>query len=121
MSKWVVRKQPHMDEWYAFLDEGLNVRWVQFSSWREAMRFLDREARTAKVTLPAPVPDPPVDVHRPAWHVSESLTRPWVAPVGRYVSTCDRHGWGDHLDADVAEKLGLALLAAAMHAKGEQP
>lgn len=121
MSRWAVRKRPRTDEWYALLDKGLNVRCVQFSSWHAAMRFVDEQVRTVKVTLPAPVPAPPRDVHRPAWHVSESMNRPWVASIGRFVHVSDRTGWGEQIDADLAEKYALALLAAAKHAKGELP
>lgn len=121
MSRWAVRKRPRTDEWYALLDKGLNVRCMQFWSWREAMRFVDEQVRTVKVTLPAPVLAPPVDVHRPAWHVSEGLTRPWVASIGRFVHVSDRTGWGEQINADVAERYALAMLAAAKHAKGEQP
>lgn len=109
-----------MGGWYAFLGTGLRSRLVQFSSWREAMRFVDKQVRTVEVTLPLPVPSPPVDVHRPAWHLSESMNRPWVASIGRFVHVSDRTGCGEQIDADLAEKYGLALLAAAKHAKGEQ-
>lgn len=120
MSRWAVRKRPRTDEWYAFLNKGLNVRCAQFSSWHAAMRFVDKQVRTVPVTLPAPILHPPRDVHRPAWHLSESMTRPWVAVLGDRVWLTDRHGWGDQLDADTAERYGLALVAAARHAKGEQ-
>ena len=119
MNKWVVRKQLLGTDWFVWL-RGHPQRW-RFGTWREAVTFADRRSRTVQVVLPAPVPAPPVDVHRPAWHVSESMTRPWIAPIGRFVHVSDRTGWGDLLDADTAEKLALALLAAAMHAKGEQP
>lgn len=90
-----------------------------FDSWREAMDYADRCARTVEVVLPAPEVNPPVDVHSPAWHVSEGLTRPWVAVIGGSVWMTDRRGWGDKLDANTAERLGLALLTAAKHAKGK--
>ena len=85
------------------------------------MRFVDKQVRTVEVTLPLPVPSPPVDVHRPAWHLSESMNRPWVASIGRFVHVSDRTGWGEQINADTAEQYGLALVAAAKHAKGEQP
>lgn len=120
MSRWAVRKRPRTDEWYALLDKGLNVRCVQFSSWHAAMRFVDKQVRTVPVTLPAPIPHPPRDVHRPAWHVSEAMNHPWIAPIGRFVHVSDRRGWGEQIDADTVERYALALLAAARHAKGEQ-
>lgn len=83
------------------------------------MDYADRRARTVEVVLPAPEVNPPVDVHSPAWHVSEGLTRPWVAVIGGSVWMTDRRGWGDKLDANTAERLGLALLTAAKHAKGK--
>ena len=117
MPKWTVRRQLLGDDWTVYRPDWPSI-WY-FPTWREAMAFAGEQARTIPVTLPAPVCGHPADVHSPAWYVSESLTRPWVATVGRYVSLCNRSGWGDHLDADTAEKLGLALLAAAKHAKGE--
>ena len=92
-----------------------------FSSWREAMAFADWKTRACEVVLPAPIPHPPRDVHRPAWHVAENFNRPWIASIGRFVHVSDRTGWGEQVDADLAEKYGLALLAAAKHAKGELP
>lgn len=119
MNKWVVRKQLLGTDWFVWL-RGHPQRW-RFGTWREAVAFADRRSRDVVVTLPAPVLDPPVDVHRPAWHVGESFTRPWVASLGRFVHVSDRQGWGEQIDADLAEKYGLALLAAAKHAKGELP
>lgn len=123
MTRWVVRKSVLGLGWMVWWSGDAPLRLVPpyFQSWRAAMRFVDEQVRTVRVTLPAPVPDPPVDVHRPAWHVSESMTRPWVAPIGRFVHVSDRTGWGDQIDADVAERYGLAMLAAAKHAKGDLP
>ena len=90
-----------------------------FRTWREAVDYADRRARTMEVVLPAPEVNPPMDVHRPAWHVSEGLAWPWVSALGESVWTTNRRGWGDQLDANTAERLGLALLAAAKHAKGK--
>ena len=119
MGKWTVRRRLLGDDWTVYRPDWPSI-WY-FPTWREAMQFVGEQLRTVPVTLPAPAAHPPVDVHRPAWHVSESMTRPWIAPIGRFVHVSDRTGWGDLLDADTAEKLALALLAAAMHAKGEQP
>lgn len=119
MNKWTVRRQLLGDDWTVYRPDWPSI-WY-FPTWREAMAFAGEQTRTIPVALPAPVASPPVDVHRPAWHVSETLNLPWVAPVGRHVAMCTRTGWGDHLDADTAEKLGLALIAAAMHAKGDLP
>lgn len=119
MNKWTVRRRLLGIDWVVYRPGERSV-WY-FATWREAVAFADRRSRTVPVVLPAPVADPPVDVHRPAWHVSESMTRPWIAPIGRFVHVSDRTGWGDLLDADLAEKYALALLAAAMHAKGELP
>lgn len=109
VSRWEVRTQ------------GGNLVLPRFRTHAEAIAHADRMARTCEVTLPAPIPLPPVDVHRPAWHVSESMNRPWVASIGRFVHVSDWKGWGEQIDADRAEKYGLALLAAAKHAKGELP
>ena len=121
MPRWAVRKRPRTDEWYAFLNKGLNVRCAQFSSWHAAMRFVDKQVRTVPVTLPAPILHPPRDVHRPAWHVSGGMIRPWVASIDQVVHVSDWEGHGEQIAADLAEKYALALLAAAKHAKGEQP
>lgn len=94
--------------------------YATFERWREAQNFADRLSRTREVVLPAPVPDPPRDVHRPAWHVDESMHRSWVAVLGPGVWVTDRYGWGERLDADLAEKYALTLLAAAKCAKGKQ-
>lgn len=119
MGKWTVRRRLLGDEWFVYR-AGYPQMWY-FPTWREAMWFVREQLRTVPVVLPAPAVDPPVDVHRPAWHVSESMTRPWVAPIGRFVHVSDWKGWGEQIDAYRAEKLGLALLAAAKHAKGELP
>ena len=119
MGKWTVRRRLLGIDWVVYRPGERSV-WY-FATWREAMAFVGEQLRSTTVTLPAPVSHPPVDVHRPAWHVSESLTRPWIAPIGRFVHVSDRTGWGEQADADLAEKYALALLAAAMHAKGELP
>ena len=115
---WVVYRETSHREGNTY-----SVRWsldpMPFRTWREAMDYADRRARTVEVVLPAPEVNPPVDVHSPAWHVSEGLTRPWVAVIGGSVWMTDRRGWGDKLDANTAERLGLALLTAAKHAKGK--
>lgn len=121
MSRWAVRKRPRTDEWYALLDKGLNVRCVQFSSWHAAMRFVGKQVRTIEVTLPPVMKHPSDDVPGPTWHVSEGLVRPWVSTVDQSVWHTDQRGLGDQINANTAERLGLALLAAAKHAKGELP
>lgn len=119
MNKWVVRKQLLGTDWFVWL-RGHPQRW-RFVTWREAVAFADRRSRTVAVTLPTPEAHPPVDVHRPAWHVSESMNRPWVAPIGRFVHVSDRRGWGELIEADTVERYALTLLAAAKHAKGDLP
>ena len=120
MNKW--REQKHLTGlcWVAYCRDG---RWRTryFATWREAMQCADMRSRTCEITLPAPVVAPPRDVHSPAWHVAEHFTRPWAASIGRFVHVSDGHGWGEQIDADLAERYGLALLTAAKHAKGEQP
>lgn len=119
MSRWAVRKLDRLGEWDAYSDDGLRVRWVQFSTWREAMRFVDKQVRTIEVTLPPVMKHPSDDVPGPTWHVSEGLVRPWVSTVDQSVWHTDQRGLGDQINANTAERLGLALLAAAKHAKGE--
>lgn len=119
MSRWRIYRQEFLDNWTVYKDgDWQSVR--PFVTWREAMDYADRMARTCEITLPAPVTGSPVDVHSPAWHVGESFTRPWVASIGRFVHVSDGHGWGEQINADVAERYALAMLAAAKHAKGEQ-
>lgn len=50
MSKWVVRKQLLGTEWFVWL-RGHPQRW-RFGTWREAVAFADRMARTREVVLP---------------------------------------------------------------------
>ena len=109
VSRWEVRTQ------------GGNLVLPRFRTHAEAIAHADRMARTCEVTLPAPVPNPPRDVHRPAWHVSGGMVRPWVASIDRVVHVFDWEGHGEQIDADTAERYGLALVDAAKHAKGELP
>lgn len=119
-GRWVVYRKPSHREG-ATCPERWTPTEKWFDTWREAIDYADKRSRTVEVVLPAPEAHPPVDLHRPAWHTSESLNRPWVSVMGRRVWMTEQRGWGDHLDAYTAEKLGLALLAAAKHAKGELP
>ena len=119
MGKWTVRRRLLGSDWFVYR-AGYPQMWY-FATWREALQFVGEQLRTVPVVLPAPAAHPPVDVHRPAWHVAEWMTRPWVSALGRWVHLTDQRGWGVQYRADTAEKLGLALLAAAMHAKGELP
>ena len=50
MSKWVVRKQLLGTDWFVWL-RGHPQRW-RFGTWREAVAFADRVARTVEVVLP---------------------------------------------------------------------
>lgn len=123
MTRWVVRKSVLGLGWTVWWSGDAPLCFVPpfFQSWREAMRFVDKHVRTVQVTLPAPEVVPPVDVHRPAWHVSGGMVRPWVASIDRVVHVSDWEGHGEQIDADLAERYGLALVAAAKHAKGELP
>ena len=82
----------------------------------------------------APHPNPPIDVHKPAWEVPE-LPDKWVSVLAKKIWITDSHGlsvlakkiwitdshgWGKSITTDQARNLALALLAAAEYAKGEE-
>lgn len=66
----------------------------------------------------APHPNPPIDVHKPAWEVPE-LPDKWVSAFIKKVWITDSHGWGKSITTDQARNLAHALLAAANHAEEE--
>ena len=58
-----------------------------------------------------PHPNPPIDVHKPAWEVPE-LPDKWVSAFINKVWITDSHGWGKSMTADQARNLAEALLSA---------
>ncbi|MER0007783.1 hypothetical protein ABRP78_09800 [Corynebacterium sp. KPL4064] len=66
----------------------------------------------------APHPNPPIDVHKPAWEVPE-LPNKWVSVFINKVWITDSHGWGKSITTDQARNLAHALLAAAQYAEEE--
>ena len=66
----------------------------------------------------APHPNPPIDVHKPAWEVPE-LPDKWVSVLAKKIWITDSHGWGKSITTDQARNLALALLAAAEYAEEE--
>lgn len=90
-------------------------------TWREAIDYADKRSRTVEVTLPPVESHPSGNVPGPAWHASENLVSPWVSTVDRQIWRTDHRGFGNPIGANTAERLGLALIAAAKHAKGELP
>lgn len=62
----------------------------------------------------APHPNPPIDVHKPAWEVPE-LPDKWVSVLAKKIWVTDSHGWGKSMTTDQAHNLAHVLLAAANH------
>lgn len=50
MGKWTVRRRLLSDEWFVY-QAGYPQMWY-FATWREAMDYADRMARTVEVVLP---------------------------------------------------------------------
>ena len=122
MSRWRVkaaRSTVHNAAlwWEAYDSEGKD--WEAFRTHAEALAYADQQARTVEVTLPPVVEHPSDDVPGPAWHMPGEFVRHWISTSDRSVWMTDIRGLGDLMDADVAERRALALLAAAKHAKGE--
>lgn len=65
-----------------------------------------------------PHPNPPIDVHKPAWEVPE-LPDKWVSVLAKKIWITDSHGWGKSITTDQARNLAHALLAAAEYAEEE--
>ena len=63
-----------------------------------------------------PHPNPPIDVHKPAWEVTEFPDK-WVSVLAKKIWITDSHGWGKSITTDQARNLALALLAAAQYAE----
>ncbi|WP_349824290.1 hypothetical protein [Corynebacterium sp. KPL2623] len=59
----------------------------------------------------APHPNPPIDVHKPAWEVPE-LPNKWVSVFINKIWVTDSHGWGKSMTTDQAHDLAEALLSA---------
>lgn len=120
MSRWKVKRvrlrTGGWGEWEACNDD---APWMYFRTHAEALAFADHRARTIEVTLPPVVEHPSDDVPDPAWHMPGEFIRHWISTAHGKVWMTDHRGLGDLMDADVAERRGLALIAAAKHAKGE--
>lgn len=68
-------------------------------------------------TVPkSPHPNPPIDVHKPAWEVTE-IPDKWVSAFINKVWITDSHGWGKSMTTDQARNLAHALLAAANYSE----
>lgn len=120
MNRWKVNRvrlrTGGWGEWEACND---GAPWMYFRTHAEALAFADQRARTIQVTLPPMVKHPSNDVPDPAWHMPGEFIRHWISTAHGKVWMTDHRGLGDLMDADVAERRGLALIAAAKHAKGE--
>lgn len=124
MSRWkVYRTSDEINPWATrydgWQDGSLIIRKAHHGTWAEAMHYADQQARTIEVTLPPVVEHPSDDVPDPAWHMPGEFIRHWISTAHGKVWMTDHRGLGDLMDADVAERRGLALIAAAKHAKGE--
>lgn len=63
-----------------------------------------------------PYPDPPKDVHQPAWELRDGendYSRKWVSVLGKRIWITDDKGWGKSMTTSQAQDLTAALLAAA--------
>lgn len=67
----------------------------------------------------APHPNPPIDVHKPAWEVTEFPDK-WVSVLGKRIWITDSHGWGKSITTDQARKLAQALLEAISYVEGKE-
>lgn len=120
MRRWRVYKDESEFEWAPW--HATDGRYLyRTQSFADALAHADQRARTIQVTLPPVVKHPSNDVPGPAWHASENLVRPWVSTYNRSVWRTDHRGLGGVIGAETAEQLGLTLIAAAKHAKGELP
>ena len=119
-GRWVVYCKPSHREGATCPEQWTPTeKW--FDTWREAIDYADKRSRTVEVTLPPVESHPSGNVPGPAWHASENLVSPWVSTVDRQIWRTDHRGFGNPIGANTAERLGLALIAAAKHAKGELP
>jgi len=71
------------------------------------------------MTNQAPHPNPPRDVHKPAWELKETADK-WVSAFIGKVWMTDSHGWGKSMTINQAREWAHALLAAANHAEENQ-
>lgn len=83
MNKWVVRKHLLGTDWFVWL-RGHPQRW-RFDTWREAMDYADRMARTVEVTLPRvhALPTDRHSVRRDGMIVEFAGSRSHSLPLGR--------------------------------------
>lgn len=68
------------------------------------------------MTSQEPHPNPPIDVHKPAWELTKTPNK-WVSSFIRKVWITDSHGWGQSMTVDQARELANTLLVAANHAE----
>lgn len=125
MNRWKVhRTNDEISPWAASFngweDGNLVLRKSYHGTWTEAIAHADHMARTIQVTLPPVVEHPSDDVSGPVWHMPDEFVRHWISTANRSVWMTDHRGLGDLMDADIAERRALALLAAAKHAQENQ-
>lgn len=80
----------------------------------EAAKALDRAGLLAPEQRP-PHPNPPMDVHQPAWEFREGEGYPirsWVSVLGKRIWITDGKGWGESMTMSQAHDLVVALLSA---------
>lgn len=81
----------------------------------QKFRLLTPDPHAASLIVPErmlPHPNPPIDVHKPAWEVTEFPDK-WVSLLAKKIWITDSHGWGKSITTDQARNLAHALLAAA--------
>lgn len=66
-------------------------------------------------SLPEPHGNPPIDVHKPAWHVPIKNKDTWIGVLGDHTWVTDSHGWGYSMTTEETETFARALLASVQH------
>lgn len=75
------------------------------------------ELLDALATVPkSPYPNPPIDVHKPAWKVT-ALPDKWVSVLANKIWITDSHGWGKSMTTDQAREIAHTLIAAVNYAE----
>lgn len=89
----------------------------------DAVEALAEAGLLAPENVP-PHPNPPMDVHQPAWAFRDKEgwnypTRNWVSRLGKRIWITDSKGWGESLTISQAHELTAALLSAINHQEKE--